>query len=466
MKKLLIISGFFIATFAFAQVIDYPVPELNNCQDKEACRQYCDVLSNTESCLNFAEARQLFTAAELQEARKLANALKEGAETPGNCQNKADCNAYCDQREHVRECFNFAKEAGLIPQEELEQAEKSISLIEKGESPGGCIGKEGCNAYCSQDQHKEECMNFAIKAGLMNQEEAERFRKTGGKGPGGCQSEKECDAFCNDPANRQTCFEFGKEHDLISQEEINMIQEEVQKMQEELQSAPPEVVSCLNEKLGSDKVEKLKSGNFMPGPNIGESTKECFEKYYSQEQEEGDQQLKEELQSSPSEVINCLEEKLGSELVEKLKSGTISVDPETDEVVKFCFEEHHSQEEFLGEEGQAEMNQQLQEALQSAPSEVLDCLNSGLGSGKVEELKSGATSSALEEWEIIESCFEEHHSQEEPLEQQEGEMSPSSKKSPPPEEEQFSKGEKESFEEGEKLSPSEGEKNPPPEDKE
>ncbi len=461
MKKILIISGLFIATLAFAQTIDYPVPELGDCQDKENCRQYCDVLSNTEDCLNFAETNQLFTAAELQEAKKIVSALKQGSQTPGNCQNKTECDAYCNQKEHIRECFNFAKKAGLIPQEELEQAEKSIPLIEKGESPGGCVTKTECDTYCSKDENKEECMNFALKAGLMSQEEAERYRKTGGKGPGGCQSEAECDAFCNDPANKQICFEFGKEHGLISQEEINMIEEETKKMREELQSAPPEVINCLNEKLGSDKVEKLKSGNFLPGPEIGESTKECFEKYYSQEQDEGDQQLKEELQSAPSEVIDCLNEKLGSEVVEKLKSGIIPVDPETDDIVISCFEEFYPQE-MLDQEEQAEMDRQLREALQSVPSEVLDCLNSGLGSGKVEELRSGATPSTPEEWELIGACFEGHHPQEDPLEQQEEEM----KKSSPPE------GEKKPLKEGEmtplegdKPLPSEGEKNPPPEDK-
>ncbi len=448
--KLLTILGLFIATFAFAQVIDYPVPELDNCQNKENCRQYCDILSNTESCLNFAEAHQLFTKSELREARKVVNILKEGAETPGNCQNKADCDTYCSQREHIRECFNFAKKAGLIPPEELEQAEKSVPLIEKGESPGGCVNKVECDAYCSADEHKEECMNFAVKAGLMNQEEAERYRKTGGKGPGGCKSKEECDAFCNDPANKQICFEFGKEHGLISQEEINKIQEETQKMREELQSAPSEVIDCLNEKMGSEMLEKLKSGNFMPGPGIGESTKECFEKYYSQEQqEEGDQQLWEDLQSAPSEVIDCLNENLGSEMLEKLKSGTAPVGPETDEVVRTCFEKHQPQEKPMGREEQAKMDQQLQEALQSAPSEVLDCLNNGLGSGKVEELRSGTTPSTPQEWELIGDCFEKHHPQEEPPERQEGEMSPSPDKSPPPE--------------GEKPLPPEGEKNLPPE---
>jgi len=291
MKKILIILGLLICTIAFAQSIDYPVQELDNCQDREDCRQYCDALSNTEDCLNFAEAHQLFTSTELREARKVVNALKQGAQTPGNCQNKTECDAYCNQREHIRECFNFAKKIGLIPPGEMEQAEKSIPLIEKGESPGSCVGKEECDAYCSVDEHKEECMNFAVKAGLMSQEEAETYKRTGGKGPGDCQSKEECDAFCNNPENQQTCFQFGVEHGLVSQEEIDMIESETQKMRDELQSAPPEVISCLNEKLGSDMVEKLKSGTASVSSKTDNVVRSCFEEYYPQqepqEQQEG-----------------------------------------------------------------------------------------------------------------------------------------------------------------------------------
>ena len=353
MKKTLIILSLFIGTIALAQSIDYPVAELGNCQDKEDCRQYCDVLSNTEDCLNFAETHQLFTTVELQEARKVVNALKQGAQTPGNCQNKTECDVYCNQRDHIRECFNFAKKAGLIPSEELEQAEKSIPLIEAGESPGGCVTKEECDAYCSKDENKEECMNFAIKAGLMSQEEAERYKKTGGKGPGGCQSREECDAFCNDPANQQTCFEFGREHGLISQKEINMIQEETQKMQDALYSASPEVLNCLTEKLGTDVVEKLKSGNFLPSSKIGESTRECFEKYQKGEEDnERLRQVQEALQSAPPEVVNCLNQRLGSDVVEDLKSGIAPSGPDAGEAVRTCFEQYYAKQQQLEQQQQ------------------------------------------------------------------------------------------------------------------
>jgi hypothetical protein len=296
MKKLLIISGLFIANFVFAQSIDYPVTELGGCQDREGCRQYCDVLSHAESCLNFAESHKLFTSAELQEARKVVNVLKQGAETPGNCQNKGECAVYCSQREHIRECFNFAKKAGLIPLEEIKRAEKSIPSIEKGESPGDCITKEECDTYCSKDEHKGECMNFALKAGLMTQEEADRYKKTGGKGPGGCQSEAECNTYCDNPENQEECLSFAREHGLLSEEELEKIKENQRQTEEGrerilnmVSTAPLEVLQCLEQRLGSQLVEQIQSGDFTPSPEMGDAVRECFESVKGPQQEPPEQ---------------------------------------------------------------------------------------------------------------------------------------------------------------------------------
>lgn len=46
-----------------------------------------------------------------------------------------------------------------------------------GESPGGCCGKEACDAYCNDLSHMQECIDFAVKAGFMTQEEAEEMLK-------------------------------------------------------------------------------------------------------------------------------------------------------------------------------------------------------------------------------------------------------------------------------------------------
>jgi hypothetical protein len=297
MKKILIVSSLlFISAFAFAQAINYPVAELGNCGDKESCQQYCDVLSHAEDCLNFAESHNLFTSAELQESRKVVNALKRGVETPGNCQNKEECNAYCNKREHILECFDFAKKAGLISVGEIAEAEKTIPLIAKGESPGGCISKQECQLYCSKEEYKEECINFAVKAGLMNQEQLEMYRKTGGKGPGGCKSEAECDAYCSNPENEEGCINFAREHGLLSEDELKKIEEGQRQMREGRQkimdavnTASEEIIQCLEQRLGFQTVEQIKSGDFTPTPEMGDIVRECFESIKGPQQEPPEQ---------------------------------------------------------------------------------------------------------------------------------------------------------------------------------
>ena len=57
-----------------------------------------------------------------------------------------------------------------------------MPLMMKGEMPGGCKSKEQCENYCEDGEHSEECANFAVKAGFMNQEEHEMFKKPAERG--------------------------------------------------------------------------------------------------------------------------------------------------------------------------------------------------------------------------------------------------------------------------------------------
>ncbi|MBZ9572278.1 hypothetical protein KJA15_03035 [Patescibacteria group bacterium] len=326
------ILGLLAGVFVFAQ-ISFPVKELGNCQNEEECKAYCDNWENIEECVSFAEAHNLLSPEELAEAKKMMKALAEGAVPPGGCSNPTQCEAYCEEPTKIEECIDFAEKAGLIPPFEAAEArlvrkamlagipfpgdcrtkkkcdaycsqpdhmgecfsyackigilssaecsrgKKTVSLMAKGESPGGCQTKEECEAYCAQKIHFQECADFASKAGLMTPEEKEMFLKTGGQGPGGCQSKEECEAFCNNPANQEVCFNFAKEHDLIPEEEIQKTKEGIQQLQEGLKQAPPEVLECIKSTVGEEVLEKIQTGTFMPSPEVGEKIKNCFEKY-------------------------------------------------------------------------------------------------------------------------------------------------------------------------------------------
>ncbi|MBZ9577620.1 hypothetical protein KJA13_01095 [Patescibacteria group bacterium] len=329
---IIFILGLLVGVFVFAQ-ITYPIKELGNCQNEAECKTYCDKWENIEECVSFAEAHNLLSPEELAEAKKIIKALAEGAvppggcssptqckayceepslieecitfaekagiippseaeearlvrkallagiPLPGNCGTKKNCDAYCSKPAHTKECIQFTRRAGLISAEEAAQAEKVMPLMAKGESPGDCKSKEECETYCADESHTEECVSFILKAGLITEEEAKILRRTGGTGPGDCKSKIECDAFCNNSANQETCLDFALQYDLMPQEEIQKIREGAGEIRKGLEMATPELLECLNSSVGPEVVDKIRSGNFMPTPLIGDQIKTCFDKY-------------------------------------------------------------------------------------------------------------------------------------------------------------------------------------------
>ncbi len=324
--------------------IAFPVPELGNCADKSACRSYCNEPGNMESCIKFAQSHGLmnkeeaerglkfqkqilsrttpggcsspescekvcgsvsnlesclkfadeqgFKEEKIDEARKVLSYLKSGGQMPGGCTSESSCRTYCGDFSHAEECFNFAEKAGVAQvkgKENLkpEQLQKFIELAKKGETPGGCKSKEGCESYCGDPSRAEECIAFGEKIGFLDKEKAELFRKTGGKGPGGCNSEESCRAYCNDPGRQEECFKFGEEHGLVNKEDIKEAKEGFVRVRQGLEQAPPEVAECLKSNLGQNIIQDIQSGQLTPGTGIGEKVKGCFDKFGQPGEHEG-----------------------------------------------------------------------------------------------------------------------------------------------------------------------------------
>lgn len=242
------------------------------CRGHEACQTYCENIDHIEECVAFGEANGLIPAEELQEAKKVAQAIKRGAKRPAGCSSKQACEAYCSQEGHFEECITFAREAGFVSEEEYQMAKKT-----QGKGPGDCRGKEQCEAYCHDESHFQECVEFGRKHGFVSEKEAEIALKTGGKGPGGCRQD-ECKTYCENPAHQEECIRFAKEHGLISEEELKHMEEGKRKFQEALSQAPPEVQACIREVAGPDLQERIQNGAIQPGPEIGERIRECFER--------------------------------------------------------------------------------------------------------------------------------------------------------------------------------------------
>lgn len=310
------------------------------CTSKEACEAYCEDVTRINECLAFAETHGILDDEELEEARQVARALREGAKLPGGCTSKASCEAYCEDPAHMRQCLAFAKQAGFMDPDELAEAEKVAAFLESGgKMPGGCQGEKECRAYCENGDHMEECSAFAIKAGFMSEKEAEMFRKTGGKGPGGCRG-RECEAYCEAEANREVCITFAMEHDLMSAEDKARMEEGKQKAQEALEKAPPEVLACIEKALGSDAFEKWKGGEYI-SPRLGEVLPKCF------------QEVMGNGSRGPfgpgSEATDCMRRVFGDDFEEKMKGGEF--DPGArDSEIRDCMQKERG-EGFLDDEG-------------------------------------------------------------------------------------------------------------------
>ncbi len=188
------------------------------CQGHEECEAYCDNFDHLEECLNFAKQHDMLPPDELAEVEKVLAAIKRGIRPPP-CHGKTECDIYCAKPENMEECMIFAEAAGLIPPEEIEEVRKVLQAIKQGATPPPCAGKEECDIYC--EEHILECVDFAVAAGFMTEEEALMVKKTGGKGPGGCKGEEECEAYCDNPDHMEECIKFALEYGFMTQEEAD-----------------------------------------------------------------------------------------------------------------------------------------------------------------------------------------------------------------------------------------------------
>ncbi|MBI2676627.1 MAG: hypothetical protein HYX21_01560 [Candidatus Yanofskybacteria bacterium] len=307
------------------------------CKDEASCRNYCEDIDRIEECVSFAEKFSLASPDELKEIRQMADVKKAGVQFPGNCKTKESCLAYCENSTHAVECMEFAQKAGFIPKEDAEAVSKILPYLKSGgKLPGGCTTKKSCDAYCESDTHTNECVDFAVKAGFMTQEDAEIVKKTDGKGPGNCRSREACDSYCKDethtgecvdfavkagfisaedaemakkfniqsgpggckskteceafcvlPENQDTCFNFAKEHGMLSEEDLKNIEQQREFMAM-LDKASPEWLACMEKELGTEFFGRFKTGKITQSeaksPALEVAQRKCGSKMAQEKQ--------------------------------------------------------------------------------------------------------------------------------------------------------------------------------------
>lgn len=345
-----------------------------SCKDRQSCESYCADVSHIEECVAFAEKYNFTGKGDLAQAKKIAQALKNGQKMPGGCTSKESCDSYCQNVDHADECISFGEATGVIPQEELVQAKKVLPFMKAGKSPGGCKSKAECESYCEADSHFEECIGFAEQVGFVNKEEADMARKSGGKGPGGCKSKQACEDYCNKTENAQACFNFAKEKGILPPEKLKEIEDGMGRLRTGLSQMPPEMVSCLKESMGQDVVDKIQSGSLVPGPKIGELVKGCVQKSLPALKAKMSSAMK----MATPEVKACLEQGgVNDAELEKIQNGE-APKPELGDVMKKCFE-------TLKKEGM----DKARAGLAKMPPQMRQCIEEKLGAETVRKIQAG-----------------------------------------------------------------------------
>lgn len=389
------------------------------CNTPRSCELYCSNISHLDECTAFAE-KNGFKDEHYEQGKKIQTFLKRGGTTPGGCQTKEECQTYCGDFNHAKECFEFAQKAGILQNENqshggklrhepnAEQLLKLGELLQKGETPGGCATKDECEKYCSDASHREECIDFGIKIGFIKPDEGRAIKEMGGKGPGDCDSQESCQSYCDDQNHHEECFKFAEEHGFMTHEESQKAKEGWMRMRQGFESAPPEVQECLKTTLGANIIDDIQSGKLTPGPDIANQVRGCFENFGAQVHPE------EAFKNVPPEIKTCLKEKFG-DTFEKIRTGKTPMTPEMADSFRVCFQSMRMNAEL--EEGSRERNfrqgennkqnpgQMIEGMLRSAPPEVVGCVKEKFPEG-FDGSGTNGNQVTLEIKEGIRACFE------------------------------------------------------------
>ncbi len=229
----------------------------------EECRAYCEKLENHDECFKFAKENNLISKEEIKQGDK----FKQIRETvnqnggPGGCKDENSCRSYCSDATRSEECLNFAVQKGGFSKDEAQKSlEQFKQLKDYGQqlrnnheqfigvsqgdfqqfqqkfqqsgvstsvnrfpppgfnqsfgqqsfggqpgtsNPGGCSNPQQCADYCSNPDHKEECVSRFRRGEPQNQNSTPSSAAQVENGPGGCHGLRECLRYCR--THQQEC---------------------------------------------------------------------------------------------------------------------------------------------------------------------------------------------------------------------------------------------------------------------
>lgn len=91
--------------------------------------------------------------------------------TPGGCKSIEECDKYCRDDAHRAECLEFLGPAGQAPVQEPQEHPAPPKRVEprQGEAggaplgPGGCTSAADCQQFCADPGHAKECQAFGFR---------------------------------------------------------------------------------------------------------------------------------------------------------------------------------------------------------------------------------------------------------------------------------------------------------------
>lgn len=264
--------------------INFPIVELGNCRDQATCLHYCDQAENISPCLAFAEKNQLLSAADIALGKQVAKRIADGT-MPGQCKSRQECESFCNgNTENLGACLSLAEELGVLSPADLQQAKKVLQALQAGAKlPGACTNKQTCENYCADNNHLDECLSFAVTAGFISQQEAEMAKQVGGAGPGNCRGTEECQAYCADPAHQEECFEFAKNKGLIEPQAVEAMKAGQQQMTDNLQSVPAEMRGAVEQEVSQVKNKYIQEQRAPTATEIEQIKQDMMKKYMPQD---------------------------------------------------------------------------------------------------------------------------------------------------------------------------------------
>ena len=206
--------------------LEYPIAELGNCANVEACRAYCDEQEHQSACIVFGEREGMLSEDEAERAGNFVEGIGRGG--PGGCADAQTCKDYCEDLDNMRECMEFALDNDITPPEERGRSQEILNALKSGvDLPDGCNTVEACERVCSLPERMRECVDFAEAAGYMDEKDARMMRETGGRGPGDCQGQDQCMDYCEGEDNMKACMEFALRYELVPEHKVRETQQMV-----------------------------------------------------------------------------------------------------------------------------------------------------------------------------------------------------------------------------------------------